>query len=166
MNLSTRQITRQKIIVYSVIALMISTAVVYLELGVRGVERMFHFNQSGLVRHHIESNARESSGGPRIPGGQTIFFVIVGIAYIVVAAWMLKNRRNSSKIPYIIAVWGSSAIIVLYIISRTINVPYIGLEAEVNTIDIISKVLQVGIIIGSIIVLRQLKEPQQPKLYT
>lgn len=165
MSMTTRQITRQKIIVYSVIALMISTAVVYLELGVRGVERMLHFNQSGFVRHHIESN-RESSAGPRIPGGQTIFFVILGIAYIVVAAWMLKNRRNSSKVPYIIAVWGSSAIIVLYIISRTVNVPYIGLEAEVNTIDIISKVLQVGIIIGSLIVLRQLKESQQPKLYT
>lgn len=164
MSMSTRQITRQKIIVYSVIALMVSTAVVYLELGVRGVERMFHFNQSGLVRHHTESN-RESSG-PRIPGGQTIFFVIVGIAYIVAAAWMLKNRRNSSKVPYIIALWGSLVIIVLYIISRTVNVPYIGLEAEVNTIDIISKVLQVGIIIGSLIVLRQLKEQQNPKLYT
>ncbi len=162
--MSMRQITRQKIIVYSVIALMISTAVVYLGLGVRGVERMLHFDQSGFVLHHIESN-RESSG-PRIPGGQTIFFVIVGIAYIVVAAWMLKNRRNSSKIPYIIAVWGSLAIIILYIISHTVNVPYIGLEAEVNTIDIISKVLQVGIIIGSLIVLRQLQKQQNPKLYT
>jgi hypothetical protein len=164
MNRSTRQITRQKIIVYSVIALMVSTAVVYLELGVRGVERMFHFNQSGLVRHHTESN-RESYG-PRIPGGQTIFFIIVSVAYIVVAAWMLKKRRNSSKIPYIVAVSGSSTIIVQYIISHTVNVPYIGLEAEVNTIDIISKVLQVGIIMGSLIMLRQLKEPQQPKLYT
>jgi hypothetical protein len=163
--MSTRQITRQKTIVYSVIALVISTAVVYLELGVRGIERMLHFNQSGFVRHHIESNTRES-GGPRIPGGQTIFFVIVGIAYIVVAAWMLKDRRNSSKIPYIIALWGSSAIIVLYIITRTVNVPYLGLEAEINTIDIISKVLQVGIIIGSLIVLRQLKEQQKSKLYT
>jgi len=164
MSSSTRQITGQKIIVYSVIALMISTAVVYLGLGVRGVERMLHFNQSGFVRHHIESNTRES-GGPRIPGGQTIFFVIVGIAYIVVAAWMLKNKRNS-KMPYIIAVVGSSGIILLYIITRIVNVPYLGLEAEVNTIDIISKVLQVGIIIGSLIVLRQLKEQQQPKLYT
>ena len=164
MSMSTRQITRQKIVVYSVIALMISTAVVYLGLGVRGVERMLHFNQSGFVRHHIESN-RESSGGPRIPGGQTIFFVIVGIAYAIVAAWMLKNRRNSSKIPYAIAVWGSSAIIVLYIISRTVNVPYIGLEAEVNTIDIVSKVLQVGVIIGSLIMLRQFKQ-QKPELYT
>ena len=78
---------------------------------------------------------------------------------------MLKNRHHSSKIPYIIAVWGSSAIIVLYIISRTVNVLYIGLEAEVNTIDIISKVLQVGIIIGSLIVLRQLKQ-QKPELYS
>ena len=89
-----------------------------------------------------------------------------GIGYIVVVAWMLKNRRNSSKIPYIIAVWVSLAIIVLYIISRTVSISYIGLEAEVNTIDIISKVLQVGIIIDTLIVLRQLKEKQKPELYT
>jgi hypothetical protein len=60
------QITRQKMLVYCVIALMISTAAIYLELGARGIERMFHFNQSGVVLHHIEKNDR-GSGGPRIP---------------------------------------------------------------------------------------------------
>jgi hypothetical protein len=157
------QLSRQKIVVYCVIALMISTAIVYLELGARGLLRSSHFNQSSVVRHHIESNHRES-GGARIPGGQNIFFIIVGIASIVVAVWMIKNKRNS-KIPYIIAAVGSSGIIILYIITRTVNIPYLGLEAEVNTIDILSKVLQVGIIIGSAIVIRQYKE-EQPKLYT
>ena len=158
------QITRQKIVVYCVVALMISTAALYLELGARGLVRSSHFNESGVVRHHIESNARES-GGPRIPGGQNIFFIIVGIASIIVAVWMLKNKRNS-KIPYIIAAVGSLGIIILYIITRTVNIPYLGLEAEVNTIDILSKVLQVGIIIGSAIVIRQQQKEQQLKLYT
>lgn len=142
---------------------MISTAALYLELGARGLVRSSHFNESGVVRHHIESNARES--GPRIPGGQDIFFIIVGIASIIVAVWMLKNKRNS-KIPYIIAAVGSLGIIILYIITRTVNIPYLGLEAEVNTIDILSKVLQVGIIIGSAIVIRQQQKEQQLKLYT
>jgi hypothetical protein len=157
------QITRQKIVLYCLVALMISTAILYLELGTRGLVRSSHFNQSGVVQHHIEKNDRES-GGPRIPGGQNIFFIIVGIASIIVAVWMLKNKRNS-KIPYIMASVGSSGIIILYIITRTVNIPYLGLEAEVNSIDILSKILQVGIIIGSAIVLRQQKE-QQPKLYT
>jgi hypothetical protein len=81
-----------------------------------------------------------------------------------VAVWMLKNKRNS-KIPYIIAAVGSLGIIILYIITRTVNIPYLGLEAEVSTIDILSKVLQVGIIIGSALVIKEHKE-QQPKLYT
>ena len=105
--------TRQNISVYSVMDL-ICTSGVHLELGVKPIEWMFHFNQSGLVGHHIESD-RESTG-PRIPGGQTIFFFIVGIVYIIAAARVLKNRSKSSKIPYIMAVWGSSAIIVLYIL--------------------------------------------------
>jgi hypothetical protein len=62
------QISRQKIVVYCVVALMISTAALYLELGARGLVRSSHFNQSSVVRHHIESNHRES-GGARIPGG-------------------------------------------------------------------------------------------------
>src|SRR6266487_1396326 len=156
------QITRQKIVVYCVVALMISTAILYLELGARGLVRSSHFNQSGVVRHHIEKN---DSSGPRIPGGQNIFFIIVGIASILVALWMLKNKRNS-KIPYLIAAVGSSGIIILYIITRTVNIPYLGLEAELNSIDILSKVLQVGIIIVSAIVIRQQQKEQQLKLYT
>jgi hypothetical protein len=158
------QISRQKIVVYCVVALMISTAAIYLELGTRGQMRSSHFNESGVVRQHIESNARES-GGPRIPGGQNIFFIIVGVVSIIVAVWMLKNKHNS-KVPYIIAAVGSLGIIILYIITRTVNIPYLGLEAEVNAIDILSKVLQVGIIIGSAIVIRQQQREQQLKLYT
>jgi len=78
---------------------------------------------------------------------------------------MLKNKRNS-KIPYLIAAVGSSGIIILYIITRTVNIPYLGLEAELNSIDILSKVLQVGIIIVSAIVIRQQQKEQQLKLYT
>jgi hypothetical protein len=104
---------------------MLSTAAIYLELGARGLVRSSHSNESGVVRHHVESNARES-GGPRIPGGQDIFFIIVGIASIIVAVWMLKNKRNS-KVPYIIAAVGSLGIIILYIITRTVNIPYLGL---------------------------------------
>jgi len=78
---------------------------------------------------------------------------------------MLKNKRDS-KIPYIIAAAGSLGIIILYIITRTVNIPYLGLEAEVNSIDILSKVLQVGIIIGPAIVIRQQQKEKQLKLYT
>ncbi len=58
----------------------------------------------------------------------------------------ILTENEKLWIAIVVFIWGSSAIIVLYIITRTVNVPYLGLEAEVNTIDIISKVLQVGLI--------------------
>ena len=51
------------------------------------------------------------------------FFIIVGIAYIPVAIWMLKVKHNN-KIPYIIAIIGSAALILFYILTRTVNLPY------------------------------------------
>jgi len=158
------QMTVHTITVYCLISLMASTAIIYLGLGTRGIERMLHINQSGIERHHTEISQRQSTG-PRIPGGQTIFFMVVGIAYIAVTVWMFRSK-HTSKTPYIIAAAGSACIIILYVISRTVDLPYIGLEPEVGTVDVLSKILQVAIIIGSVIMIRQYKEPQEPKLYT
>ncbi len=73
-----------------------------------------------------------------------IFFVIVGIAYIAAGIWMLENKYYS-KIPYVIAAICSIALIAFYIATRTINIPTIGIQDDVGTIDILSKVLQVAI---------------------
>ncbi|MDE1729126.1 MAG: hypothetical protein KGH81_08130, partial [Thaumarchaeota archaeon] len=57
---------------------------------------------------------------------QTIFFLIVATVYIPVGMWILKNL-NSEK-PYFIAFIGSLSLIVFYIISRTINLPIVGIQ--------------------------------------
>jgi hypothetical protein len=44
------------------------------------------------------------------------------------------------------ALIGSGALIIFYILTRTINIPSIGLQTDIGTIDIVTKVLQ-GIII-------------------
>jgi hypothetical protein len=62
-----------------------------------------------------------------------------------VAIWMLKVKHNN-KIPYIIAIIGSAALIIFYILTRTINLPSIGLQADIGTIDITAKIIQGGII--------------------
>ncbi|HYA84501.1 MAG TPA: hypothetical protein VEH06_13805 [Candidatus Bathyarchaeia archaeon] len=66
---------------------------------------------------------------------------------------MLK-RKYHSKIPYIVAIVGSAALIVFYIVTRTVSLPTIGLQADIGTIDTVSKVLQGSIIVGSLLVLR------------
>lgn len=117
------------------------------------------------MRGIIPKILNDKALAPRSPGGQTIFFMVVGIAYIAVTLWTFRSKHTST-IPYIIAAVGSAGIIILYVISRTVDLPYIGLEPEVGTVDVLSKILQVAIIIGSEIMIRQCKEQQEPKLYT
>ncbi len=83
---------------------------------------------------------------------ELIFFTI-GIAYILVGFWMIR-RKYHSKIPYIVAIAGSAVLIVFYIATRTVNLPTIGLQTDIGTIDTISKVLQGSIIVGSLFILR------------
>jgi hypothetical protein len=82
-----------------------------------------------------------------------IFFTIVGIVYILVGFWMIKSKYHS-KIPYIVAVAGSAALIVFYIATRTVSLPTIRLQTDTGTIDIVSKILQGSIIVGSLFLLK------------
>jgi len=84
---------------------------------------------------------------------ELIFFTIVGIAYILAGFWMLK-RKYHSKISYIVAIAGSAALIVFYIVTRTVSLPTIGLQTDISTIDTVSKILQGSIIMGSLFVLK------------
>jgi hypothetical protein len=74
------------------------------------------------------------------------FFIIVGIAYIPIAIWMLKVKHNN-KIPYIIAIIGSAALILFYVLTRTISIPSIGLQSDIGMIDLTAKVIH-GIIVS------------------
>jgi len=82
-----------------------------------------------------------------------IFFIVTGIAYIAAGIWMMENKYYS-KIPYVIAALGSIALIAFYISTRTTNIPSIGIQGDVGTIDIISKVLQAAIAGISIYIVR------------
>jgi hypothetical protein len=82
-------------------------------------------------------------------------FVVSGCAYIGVGLWMTKSKGN--RIPYMVAIVGSLALIGLYILSRTISLPIVGLQEDIGTIDVLSKVLQIGIVAGSVYLLKQNK---------
>jgi hypothetical protein len=78
---------------------------------------------------------------------QTIFFGVAGSANLGVAAWIIVSRKRMVRTPYIITAAGCAFLIVLYIASRTINLPIVGIQEDIGTIDILSKVLQ-GIAVG------------------
>lgn len=89
-----------------------------------------------------EEEAEEGGLGTQV---ETAFFTTVGLGYAGVGIWVLKDKGKTNT-PYMIAIGGSIAMIGLYVASRTIDLPVVGLQEDVRTIDILSKVLQVGII--------------------
>ncbi|MGN6628992.1 MAG: hypothetical protein ACTHKJ_03850, partial [Candidatus Nitrosocosmicus sp.] len=63
-----------------------------------------------------------------------------------IAIWMLKVKHKC-KTPYIIAIVGSAALIVFYILTRVIDLHSIGLQTDVGTTDITVKIIQ-GVIVA------------------
>ena len=87
------------------------------------------------------------------------FFLVVAVAYIPVAVWMLKSPNSSA--PYLVTIAGTIGIIVLYAVTRTdTGAIAIGLEhaGKIGHLGMVSKIVQVGVVIGSIWALVQTKK--------
>ena len=96
------------------------------------------------------------------PGSQiqTMFFATAGIVYIPLGIWMLRNRLHSRG-PYVISILVSIFLMVLYVASRIINLPVVGVQEDIGTIDIITKIIQIGIIAISVRLVQELKKEQR-----
>ena len=88
---------------------------------------------------------------------QTMVFTTAAITYLPLGIWMFKNRLHS-RAPYVIASLISLTLIGLYVASRTINLPVVGIQGDVGLIDILSKVSQGSIIVISVLLLRNWKK--------
>ena len=122
----------KKSIVGIVVGLMIATSAVYF---VETSEELFE--------------ERDMIKGP--------FFLVVAIAYIPVAIWMLKSPNSS--VPYLVTIAGTIGIIVLYAVTRTDMAIALGMEAgNVGHLGMVSKIVQVGVVIGSVWALVQTRK--------
>ena len=101
-------------------------------------------------------DASSSDVGSQI---QTMFFATAGIVYVPLGIWMLKNKLHS-RAPYVISILVSVFMIILYIASRKINLPIVGIQTDVGVIDLATKTIQIGIIAFSALLLRDLKKHQ------
>jgi len=87
------------------------------------------------------------------------FFLVVAIVYIPVAFWMLKNPNSSA--PYLVTIVGTIGIIALYAVTRTdAGAIAFGLEhaGNIGHLGMVSKVIQVGVVIGSVWTMIQTKK--------
>lgn len=142
-----------RLIHYVIVALMLSTSIIYF---VATYQQFTDESGGGIKEIPGEKVAQEGTSdldrnqwSELDFGGQveTIFFLVVSVAYIPVGMWMLK-KIHSEK-PHIIALVGSLSLVVFYVISRTVDLPLVGIQSDVGIIDITAKVLQGGIVAGT-----------------
>lgn len=76
---------------------------------------------------------------------ESAFFLSTALVNFILAGIIVKSSRN--LVPYFVTAGISVALILIYIASRTIGVPVVGVEFYVGRLDIISKVLQVVVIV-------------------
>ena len=131
---------------------MISTGAIYFIVASQDYSELSQ-SVSTLANSSNNTNENKEAIDTIATVKEMIFFIVTGIAYIAAGIWMMENKYYS-KIPYVIAAIGSIALIAFYISTRTTNIPSIGIQGDVGTIDIISKVLQAAIAGISIYIVR------------
>jgi hypothetical protein len=119
---------------YVLLALMLSTAIIYFMVASQEYSDLLEFLDVGIQGETQEKQV------------EMTLFIGAGIVYLGLLAWIFKTKLRS-KVPYIVVALVSVVLIVTYAASRTIGVPMVGVEYYVGKLDMVSKVLQV-IIIG------------------
>ena len=122
------------IILYILLVLIVSTAVLYFVVASQEYSDLVDFLQVGIQGETQEKQV------------EMALFIGAGIVYLGLFVWILKTKLRS-KIPYIVVAAISAILIVTYAASRTIGVPLVGVEYYIGKLDIINKVLEV-IMIG------------------
>ena len=131
---SIRIVSISSIIMYILLALIVSTAVIYFIVASQEYSDLLEFLQVGIQGETQEKQV------------EMTLFIGAGFAYLGLFVWILKTKLRS-KIPYIVVAAVSVILIVTYWASRTIGVPLVGVEYYIGKLDMVSKVLQV-IMIG------------------
>ncbi len=141
-----------QLISYAVIVTMLETSAIYFVVTYEqftdesgdGFHEMASDKETGQETNDLDTSQwSELDLGGKI---QTIFFLIVALVYIPVGIWMLKSVQN--EMPYVIVLVGSMSLIAFYVVSRTIDLPIVGMQNDVGTIDVITKTLQSVLVTG------------------
>jgi hypothetical protein len=113
--------------------LFISNAIVYFIVAFQEYGDLVEFLQMGINGETQEKYIEIS------------VFVGAALIYLGLVIWALKSGLKN-KNPYMVSAVFSIIMIGIYIASRTIGVPVVGIEYYVGKIDVVSKILQAAII--------------------
>jgi hypothetical protein len=139
-------LAHKPLIVYIITALMVATSLLYFYVAYEDYQELLQATSSSSADSKDSTAAAASSAEDiQATRNEMTFFLIVAISYIPISIWMLKVKHRS-KIPYIIAIAGSAALIAFYILTRMMDIPSIGLQTDVGTTDIAVKIIQGAIV--------------------
>lgn len=117
-------------IIYVVTVLIFYTSGVCFVIGYQEIEDLKTESGSELMTSQIE----------------IVFFTVCGIAHVPIGLWIYRNRKNDAS-PYLIAVTGSLVVVLLYILYKTVAPSINDLHEDFGVLNILSRILQVSIII-------------------
>jgi hypothetical protein len=138
-------ISSPSIIMYILLALIVSTAVIYFIVASQEYSDLLEFLQVGIQGETQEKQV------------EMTLFIGSAIVYLGLFVWILKTKLTS-KIPYFVVAAVSVILIATYAASRTIGVPLVGVEYYIGKLDMVSKVLQVIMIGMSIYLISMIRK--------
>lgn len=126
-----------KLIVYSLASILIIIGVVYCLVANSEYEDSKELSDMGIKGETAEKQFEAS------------FFVSSGIVNFALAVLVIKSDR--SIVPYLVSGVISAGLIAIYVASRTVGVPVVGVEYYIGRLDMISKILQaVAVVLSGI----------------
>jgi hypothetical protein len=135
------KLVNDKIIVHSLFATLIAIGIVYCLVAYSEYEDFKELSDMGITGETAEKQFEAS------------FFAVIAVVNFGLGLWVLKSKR--SVMPYIFSGAVSGGLIMIYVASRTVGVPIVGVEYYIGRLDIISKVLQlVAIVLSTVAVYR------------
>jgi hypothetical protein len=114
------------IIMYILLALIVSTAVIYFVVASQEYSDLVEFLEVGIQGETQEKQV------------EMALFIGAGIVYLGLFVWILKKKIRS-KIPYIVVAAVSVILIATYVASRTIGVPLVGVEYYIGKLDMVNR---------------------------
>jgi hypothetical protein len=100
-----------------------------------------------IVYQEIEELRAESATDLTSSQIEIVFFLLVGFIYIPIGVWIHTNIKNEVT-PYVLAIAGSSFVIVLYIMYKSILPSLDSSHEGLGTLDILGRILLGAVIIA------------------
>ena len=142
---------RNSVLLIIFCGLLLSVAIVYFLVATQEYDDLLDYLGAGIKGETQEKQIEMS------------LFISTGIFYIIMLIWIIKPK-NKRSVPYFLSFVISVMMICIYVASRTVGVPPIGIEYYVGKLDVLTKTLQVFIIGISVYLFIQTKKTSAKEL--